>query len=331
MALEENKFKAIESSFTRGEQLVLEIPLELSMFFKTVQKDQVLYVATGGGKIDYFSGPDQSEVHQHNHFELMYVLHGSLINYIEDKAVHYQAGDGCLMNRNVAHVEQMEFGTTALFINLSLPFLKTLLTENSLGVSLSSLGPIFQFLLANMAEEGSLKRSYIEFTHEPSSNSPLFQKLLDSLQLELSTRKIGANYLQKGLVLRLLDALEDEEIFYSSYVDLELSKDEFITNQVLRAIEKVHGVISRDELSNRLHYTSEHLNRLVKKQTGQSLMKYAQKVKLAYIQQLLTTTNQTLAEISEQVGFQSDSHFYRFFKEKSGQSPDQYRRQNKGV
>lgn len=331
MTIEENKFKAIESAFTRSEQLVLEIPLELSMFFKTVLEDQVLYVAAGAGQIDYFSGPDHHEPHQHNHFELMYVLHGSLINYIEDKAVHYQAGDGCLMNRNVAHVEQMEIGTTALFINLSLPFLEKLLTENSLGISLNSLGPIFQFLLANMAEEGSLKRSYIEFTHEANAKSLLFQTLLDALQLELSTPKIGANYLQKGLVLRLLDALEDEEIFYSSYVDLELSKDEFITNQVLRAIEKVHGVISREELAERLHYTAEHLNRLVKKQTGQSLMKYAQKVKLAYIQQLLTTTNQTLAEISEQVGFQSDSHFYRFFKEKSGQSPDQYRRQNKGV
>lgn len=330
----ESRFQNMESSFLRGEQLVLETPYELAMYFKTRREDEgleeeVLYVAAADGQVETFAGPDHSVVHQHNHFELMYVVQGNVTNYIEDKEVHYEAGDGCLMNRNVTHKEVLAPGATALFLDLSVAFLADLVAPESLGRPVQELGPLFHFFQDNLGAD-SLNRNYVEFNQEPSSDSPLFGVLLDALQQELSTQKIGAQYFQKGLVLRLFDALEDEDIFNATQVSLATSKEEFIVNQVLRLVDRTRGVVTREEIATSLHYTPEHLNRLVKKQTGQSMMKYAQKVKLVYIKECLENTQWTLAEIAKKVGFQADSQFYRFFKEKTGVSPDQYRKQYHG-
>ena len=328
-------FQSLESNFLRGEQLVLETPFPLAMYFQTRRKvvadqpidsqSEVLSVATAAGNVETFAGPVRNVMHQHNHFELMYVVKGGVTNYIEDKEVHYQRGAGCLMNRNVTHKEVLAPGATALFLDFSVAFLTELLQVDSLGRPLAQLGPLFHFLVANLTSD-SLNRNYVEFTQR-TAESQLFATLLDALQQELATQKLGAHYLQKGLVLRLFAALEDEDIFATSQVSLATTKEEFIVNQVLRLIDRTRGVISRDEIAQELHYTPEHLNRLVKKQTGQSMMKYAQKVKLGYIKDCLQHTPLTLAEIAKQVGFQADSQFYRFFKEKTGLSPDQYRKQ----
>jgi AraC-like DNA-binding protein len=320
------QLKDLHNNLSEKPASVLDTNSPVSMYFKTSKDNQILYTAAYAGEVRYLIGDSINVPHKHAHFELMYVLHGSLTNYIEDKTVYYRAGDGCLMNRQINHYEVLDPACSVVFVNFSPEYLTSIFNETFSHKQLPTLGPLFEFLRANIADDDDLKRSYVEFTQTNEENRT-FNILLDSLQLELSTSKLGASYFQKGLSLRIIDALQNNTIFFTKFMDLGLSKEDFLVAQVLNALEKRMGNITRAELSEITHYNDEHLNRVVKKNTGLSIMKHAKKLKIKHAMDLLAHTDMTISDISSAIGFTSESHFYRFFKENLQQSPDQFRQE----
>ncbi|WNS40737.1 helix-turn-helix transcriptional regulator [Paenibacillus sp. MMS20-IR301] len=323
------KFKVLESPFVMGDQPILEFQAPLSVFIKSAAGGSIQYTSIYNRTMDQFTGVNLNTPHQHNYFELMYVLSGSLTNYIEDKKVHYHAGDGCLMNRHVSHYEVPDEGCTVIFVALSVSFLTELFQEADPEKSCGGAGPVFQFLRSNISTDNGrvYSRSYIEFTQQQAEASHSFHILLDSLQTELVSSEIGAGLFQQGLVLRIISALQKEELFFLKLLNLDLTKEEFLVNQVLNFIERKHGNLRRSELSEALHYNEEYLNRLVKKHTGCSMMKHAQKIKVDSASRLLLESTLPVREIAEIAGFASESHFYRFFKTNTSSSPDKFRKQ----
>ena len=322
------KIKNLQSNLSEKPTRVLDTNFPVSMFFKTAKGNQILYTAVYDGEINFHTGDNINTPHKHTHFELMYVLRGSLTNYIEDKTVYYRAGEGCLMNRQINHYEVLDSACSVVFVNFSPEYLTSIFNETFSHKQLLTLGPLFEFLRANIADDNDLKRSYVEFTQTNEQNCAL-NILLDSLQLELSRFKLGASYFQKGLSLRIIDALQNNAIFFTKFMDLGLSKEDFLVAQVLNVLEKRMGNITRAELSEITHYNDEHLNRVVKKNTGLSIMKHAKKLKIKHAMDLLAHTDMTISDISIAIGFTSESHFYRFFKENLQQSPDQFRQEKK--
>lgn len=93
-------------------------------------------------------------------------------------------------------------------------------------------------------------------------------------------------------------------------------------------MEETHGRISRSQLSRALHYNAEYLNQIVKRRTGQSLLKLAGSYRLDWAKQLLTSTDKSVTAIVEELGFSGTSHFYDFFRKETGMSPLEYRERN---
>ena len=58
------------------------------------------------------------------------------------------------------------------------------------------------------------------------------------------------------------------------------------------------------------------------KKIAQKVMEY----KLLYAKELLRATDDTIADIAQKIGYQSESHFYRLFKQHFNQTPDQFRK-----
>ena len=65
-----------------------------------------------------------------------------------------------------------------------------------------------------------------------------------------------------------------------------------------------------------------------KKQTNMNLSDFIKLKKIQEAQELLYETNKSLVMISEYLGFSSQSHFTRVFKEVTGITPQKYREQN---
>ena len=74
------------------------------------------------------------------------------------------------------------------------------------------------------------------------------------------------------------------------------------------------------------NYSQTTLCREFKKYTGQTLVAYVNDLKLNYSCNLLRSTSLPLWKIANTVGFYSQAHFTRLFKEKYGITPLQYRK-----
>ncbi|MEK3737908.1 MULTISPECIES: response regulator [Paenibacillus] len=99
-------------------------------------------------------------------------------------------------------------------------------------------------------------------------------------------------------------------------------------------IRSVKDLISRDYNSNEMglaylagqvQVTSAYLSTLFKKETGHNISKFIAEYRIEQAKHLLKTTHLKIAEIGEQVGFQTPSYFISIFRSRENVSPAQYR------
>jgi AraC family transcriptional regulator len=96
-----------------------------------------------------------------------------------------------------------------------------------------------------------------------------------------------------------------------------------IMNAVLQHPE---GVYTLEEMAADAGVTPSHFCRVFRKATGASPHQYVMKAKLERAQQMLRESRMQLATIAECLGFTSQSHFTRAFRQFSGQTPSDFRR-----
>ena len=92
----------------------------------------------------------------------------------------------------------------------------------------------------------------------------------------------------------------------------------YIRNNLTRTIKIDEladiAFLSRSQLSVRFH-----------EETGMTITEYIRAQKIKKAQELLTSTEKTPIEISSYLGFSSQSHFQKVFKEVTGMTPKEYR------
>ncbi len=96
-------------------------------------------------------------------------------------------------------------------------------------------------------------------------------------------------------------------------------------------IEYIHENYATPELSNQtiaeyFHYHPYHLNRIMKVATQKTLHGYLLDYRIQMAKNLLVSTAISVTLIAEKTGFSSYTYFIRLFRERTGQSPLQYRR-----
>ncbi len=75
-----------------------------------------------------------------------------------------------------------------------------------------------------------------------------------------------------------------------------------------------------------LHVSPNHLNKIVKKETGKTASTIINQVCILEAKVLLTQTDLDIMEIAHQLGFDDSSYFSRFFKRHTSTSPANYRK-----
>jgi YesN/AraC family two-component response regulator len=102
------------------------------------------------------------------------------------------------------------------------------------------------------------------------------------------------------------------------------------SKQILRAIDYImcnlHGKILLDDTAEYLKISSAYLSRLFKNETGASFSDYVNKLKIEEAASLLLFTEYTDPEISNMLGFSSQSYFIKIFKKYMNITPKQYKK-----
>lgn len=107
-----------------------------------------------------------------------------------------------------------------------------------------------------------------------------------------------------------------------------LSPSKLYDNLTMDIIELVRSnpLLSVANIAQTLNYSSSYLTRHIKKQTGRNLSKWLTLEKLEFSKELLVQTGLTVSEISEKIGYKSESHFYHAFKNEFKLRPTEYRK-----
>lgn len=138
----------------------------------------------------------------------------------------------------------------------------------------------------------------------------------------------------------IVDNIELFLNYCSRFYDRQFITRDNITHGVIEKFEQLlndyfqsnetqdHGLPSVTYFSRKLNLSPNYFGDLLKKETGKSAQEYIQMKIIDKAKALIHDPNKSLSEIAYELGFKYPQHFSRFFKQKVGQSPNQYRSLN---
>ena len=104
------------------------------------------------------------------------------------------------------------------------------------------------------------------------------------------------------------------------------NNDAIIIHSILDWIEdNLESPLSLEKVSRRSGYSKWHLQRMFKKETGFSLVKYIRSRKLTVIAQKLKESNEPVQYLAERYGFESQQTLTRMFKKYFDVPPHKFR------
>lgn len=148
-----------------------------------------------------------------------------------------------------------------------------------------------------------------------------FQELNDLLH-------VSAYMETQGIILQLLSRFLASEHF-------EFEKKSAIPSKISNAIHYIQTNLQQDltvaDLAARANQNSDYFSRIFAGHMGERPLAYIQSRRIERAQFLITTTDLSFTEIAEQTGFETLSYFSRIFKNITGQTPSEYKKNSRAV
>ena len=113
----------------------------------------------------------------------------------------------------------------------------------------------------------------------------------------------------------------------SGYFEQDHSRhpDEEIVQVQIWLQDNYHRNISFEQVADRFSLSTRTLNRRFKTATGQTPLQYLQEVRINTARDLLKTSNLSINEVAEKVGYQDAGYFTALFKKQLATTPKEYR------
>ena len=246
-------------------------------------------------------------IHKHDDvLELFYIMSGSGQYTAAGRTCPVQRGSLVICNANVMHGESPYWHNTMLSYccvlrGLALPGLP----PNTLTDPLRS--PVCFFM-----EDRETVEYILLALHQQkgqAESTPVVSSLL-------------ANALLNLVYAKLCHLSDDADIKRS---------EEFLHSITTWLDQHYMEPVTLEELGRRFHISPSYLSHIFKTETGFSPMKYLLYRRIGESQRLLMNGELPVSSISDQLGFNDNSHFCRTFKKYVGLTPSAYRQHFRGT
>lgn len=269
--------------------------------------------------------PLNAALHRHDYFEISIITGQKIEMQIETSRKFYHPGDVLLINRNTRHAEENLKNATLCTLCLSKDYLINWPLEDEIFAYMCTAQETF--FRNNLDDESKRNRDYIECIYHGNSNPTEIIRVFEDLNRELKEKKPGYMLMARALIYRMFSLLSDTSLYTSQYLDLGADHGESLAESAKNFLDKNKKKISREELTNTLHYSATHINRVFTKFYGMTAKEYNRRIYLQEAARLLTSTNLSINEIIRLIGLESRTHFYRQFEDLYGMTPAIYRKQ----
>lgn len=257
--------------------------------------------------------------HTHDFLEINYMYSGSCTQYVNDQKIELTKGQLILLDKDI--VQRIDYVSEEdILINI-------LVKEDSLSTgiitdSIRSQSIVSNFLL-NASQKDTTHNHFLLFN---ATNHDKIHALLKNLIAEGlgdDSYRNQSMRLYLSLIFIELTKILQQETFESINVEnLEII-------EILEYIETHYRDVSLEELANEFGYNSNYMSNKIKQLVGRTFLELVADKRLAIAHELVLETNLSMTDISEQVGYENPSYFYKRFKQRYQQTPLQLRKTHK--
>lgn len=266
------------------------------------------------GENSYPRNPGFQVMHWHEDLQYIYVFEGIIEVRLLEKTLAVHTGQGIFINQNVIHnVKQLEscHYNSFLFPAYFLKFYAG--------------GPAEKFVDTITAHA---ELPYIHF----HTDSPWHTEILNRLR-HLSDIEDSRNETYPYEVLNCLCTIW--LIMIKNTAVPEKKKESVISQRMQKLLAFIESNYSEDitlaDISRSADISKSECARCFKISMGTTPYKYLVEYRLSKAAQLLKQTDEPVGNIVTAVGFRQMSHFGKCFREKTGYSPKEYRKAEKGA
>ena len=247
-----------------------------------------------------------STLHTHPFTELFYVVDGKGEFNIQGQRFPVKPNDFVIINPQVEHTELSSPDEPLEYIVLGIN-----------GLSFSNLTPV---------SEGGHPFSFFNLRDEQKD----ILRYLNAMVQEATSQSMSYELVCHNLLEILLI-----KILRHQHFDLEVGKQSKATKDISfikHYLETYyHESIQLEGLASMTHLSRFYISHSFKKEIGMSPMEYLIAIRIKESKILLRTTNYSISQVADIVGFTTPTYFSKQFRKSTGISPTDYREQYQGV
>lgn len=247
-----------------------------------------------------------STLHTHPFTELFYVVDGKGEFNIQGQRFPVKPNDFVIINPQVEHTELSSPDEPLEYIVLGIN-----------GLSFSNLTPV---------SEGGHPFSFFNLRDEQKD----ILRYLNAMVQEATSQSMSYELVCHNLLEILLI-----KILRHQHFDLEVEKQSKATKDISfikHYLETYyHESIQLEDLASMTHLSRFYISHSFKKEIGMSPMEYLIDIRIKESKILLRTTNYSISQVADIVGFTTPTYFSKQFRKSTGISPTDYREQFQGV
>lgn len=261
------------------------------------------------------------DYHSHNFFELVYVIDGSALHVLEKGEVQesrmVQEGDYFIIDYGTRHCYQ----SSQECIVINCLFLPEIIHDTL--ADCHSFDEVLRFCLMRYYRRLPVETPVNHIFHDTDGK---IRKILLQMQTEYEEKQLGY-----------------EEIFQYGLMEIvictvrKLVEEENLSIREKNCSETIQKVISylsvhydkKNLLSNfcaEYHYSAPYISRAFKEETGYTIQKYIQKIRIEKSCELLLGTELPIQQIAHEVGYEDTKFYYQLFRKMVHMSPREYRK-----
>lgn len=252
--------------------------------------------------------------HKHNYIEFNYVYQGNLTQNIDNKEITLQKGELIFLNQYITH-EILASNENDIIINFIIKpeffdYIITLLGNENI---------ISTFLLTTLYTYYD-KGEYLYFKVSERKNiQDLIERIITELYAPSIMNKATIKLLVGLLIVELVKNSQDIEIYS---ID---NYEKMLIIQSLKYIDEFYKTATLYELSQKLKQPDYKLSKLIKKHTMMTFKELLQEKKLSKAVELIKSTEYSIVDLIEVIGYENPTYFYKIFKDKFGMTPREYK------
>ena len=266
----------------------------------------------------------ESHLHAHNFIEIAYVASGMGRHIFGNEEYSVSKGDLFVINYDVPH----EFGPLPDPGKPRLVVYNCIFKPGFLDYKLvdcrdfHELAQHFLFRLLFPQEDSNPKNIILCGRNNEEIDS-LYHRMYD----EYASQRTGYVEILRAYIIELL--VHILRLFRNSDArneESDIGRQKIVKDVIAYMRDNYDKQLRLEELSMMSFFSRNYFCKLFKDSTGSTVSEYIQKIRMDKARRLLKSTDKTILEISQEVGYKDIKFFNELFKRNTGETPGSYRK-----